>query len=246
MTLPTLNSWQAEVLRASCLVSEPVSVDPEQLWETFAGYAPEEVVMRPTSGTRTISGPFGEGTLELRIQINRIDWTLRSSAPPIFKSPSLGASQHAHVQFTETFLRWLNEFSALPIIRLAYCPTHFFQAENQSRANKLIEDFLDLRASGISDAHDVVVQLNFQKHMARAPEVLLNRIARLSAGAVQIMSISEESPVPVMIEHYLCRAELDFNTSADRDDVIPESIREYIFEELVRESQALLKDGRAR
>ena len=76
MTDINLKDWQAENLRLSVFMVDPIDPLQTRSWERLVGSVPDELRTQPPQQLVTEEGPFLNGRLRVEARGNRFDWRL--------------------------------------------------------------------------------------------------------------------------------------------------------------------------
>jgi hypothetical protein len=112
-----LGPWNAELLRVTLFTSAEGGVPPRVNWADFTGKEPS-ITDHAREHVQRWAGPFANGSLELIIQSNRVDWVL---LPPSADEPvlhTLGAHLPAIETLASSVRQWLTK--SPPTIRIAF------------------------------------------------------------------------------------------------------------------------------
>lgn len=243
MALPELKQWKTESVRATFISHEPISADASAWWKAFTGEEPDTIISKPNSGMQSVSGPFGTGNLEMRITFNRVDWLHTPVMTPIQSIPYLGEAEGAFSFFSSSLERWINETKSIPFSRIAYSPVFSIPVNNINDGNTIINNYFNSTKINTHGIQDLFIQMNIPKKLSVCEDLIFNRIGKFMSGTAQVMTFGTDSPIPVIKEQFFCRTELDFNTDASRQAVIPSKERFLILEEMAHSTTNLISTG---
>ena len=242
MTDLNLKDWQAENLRLSVFMVDPIDPLQTRSWERLVGSVPDELRTQPPQQLVTEEGPFLNGRLRVETRGNRFDWRLFPDLKQLnssFEFPSLGSYAAAEEGFRNLMLKWLDGCPA--IHRIAYGAILLLPANDVSDTYKILADLLPAVEIDIESTRDFTYRINRRRHSRYGIEGLeINRLSTWSAvqiiGAVVDVSASGHTAPKVTQlpnSRNICRLELDINTAPEHTAELRKDFVNGIFNELV-------------
>lgn len=247
-----LKDWQAENLRLSVFLVDPIDPLQTRSWEDLVGSMPDELRTQPPQQLVTEEGPFLHGRLRVEARNNRFDWRLFPNPKqinPSFEFPSLGAYAALGESFRSLMLKWLDGCPA--INRIAYGAILLFPATSVSDAYKTLAALLPSVEMDIENTRDFTYRINRRRGSRCGIEGLeINRLSTWSAvqiiGAVVDVSASGHASARVTQlpnARNICRLELDINTAPERMAELRKDSVTGIFNELVEMGNEIAMKG---
>lgn len=242
MALPDINAWRVETLRFTFFFREVQSGRGTGWWKSLTGQEPDTVTSRPQVGEHIESGAFDDGQLELKVAINRVDWTLNFPFAMLSDAP---AGKDVAAQMIKLFgkvLEWKKGL-ALPVTRVAFGFVGMFPVESIAKGNELLCDFAPYMNFDTATASDVMVQINRPEVSNIVPSLNLNYVNKLGVLTGQFMQLAMGGFPQLTFSHVL-RLEYDFSTPFDWTEPLPEPAVYDIFETFSNKAIAALTEGR--
>ncbi|WP_157642801.1 hypothetical protein [Burkholderia ubonensis] len=243
MALPELAGWQLESMRASFFANTPIVARDLNWWQALTNHTPEAVVSQPNAGVHSESGEFGAGRLEMKVTFNRVDWLYTPITTPGPNVPSLGSAEELISSFTEPLSTWLASSSEVAFQRIAFGPALLRQVANVVEGNRAVLAYMPHGGVDPELARDLFFQVNYPRRSNSFDEVTINRLSKFMCATIQYIKIDIGSPLPSFDSLFFCRSELDFNTTADRQQPIPPEKRAGIYEEMVACAIEMISTG---
>jgi hypothetical protein len=240
--------WRLLNARLTVFVA-PDTVVPPTIWRDLVGEEPEDSSVQRSTATRIESGPFADGTLKLQIQPMRIDWAYepvgleaREGLPP-FIGPFPAAADPL-IQFGH---RWTASAWFPSVSRVAVGFTLLSPTRDRETGYQELSQFID-GVPNTPDARDFHYQVNRPRASRAGIEGLqVNRLAKWSVGAFLVFAVafdgtsnpSSANSTP----RYHLHLDLDINTSADYQGVIPRGSIEGLIDDLFAAGQEISEHG---
>lgn len=242
MALPELAGWQAESLRVTFIANEPVAAAGKNWWQAATGSPPDTIVSKQNISEHSESGAFGNGQLEMKVMFNRVDWLYTPTASPGDALSTLGCAKDVFDALKAPMAAWLH-VSDTPYVRIAYCPTVLRPVEDLVGGYRMVASYLPFLQIDPEVAKDVFFQINFPCKSNILDEMTINRLNRFMCATAQIINMGPGQLVPLIQTQHYCRAELDFNTDAERSTPIPSDICVDLISELVDFCREVMNNG---
>ena len=236
--------WQAALLRMTVFHAPVVQLDVLESWALVDENLPAERNSKPREAEETAQSEiaFRDGTasLTLRSQPGRLDWMLRPTqgqgSITIDALAAIGPFSESLTRFTELLSPWLSR-TELPIRRVALGTTAVVSAKDQRDGYETMSHLVPF-AFGENDS-DFIYRINKPRASVVLDESPINCVRTWSVIRVQVSEVrlssdraaSEMRAVEVDPEFY-CRLETDVNTSADREDDLPQGQLVQVWNEL--------------
>lgn len=235
--------WQAEQLRLTCFTGPGAPVDVAvPWWEQIGGSAPENQSVKPRRGSFEQSGPFGGGTLTLRVEPGRIDWLLMAvvgeEMPAPF--PNVGSFPESAMIFRRAAESWLAREDVPVITRMAFGAVLLHPETDRLAAHRQLQDYLASVRLNL-DASDFLYQINTPVRSRTLHDALINRLAKWSAATWHYVTMST-SGIAVDSPSVTCRVELDISSPAEGTNLAHE-LRQPLFNELFEYATAIAENG---
>ena len=247
------DSWMVQLLRISAFPIAGVPVaDPHSWWETTVGSAPDSTTSKPKEGLVQSSGLVDETSqLILRCLPDRIDWQLLpvNEVDLSLDYPVIGNFEAALPKFIETINRWLEQ-SCPEIQRFAFGAVLVKQVNDRVSGYSEIAKLLPAVKIDAEGSTDFSYSINRPRASTLNIEgLIINRLSKWAVMAFKIFKLPMLSSEGVKLvthaadkETYLCRLELDINTTSELAKLPKERIKE-IFAELVNLAKEIAEQG---
>ena len=240
--------WLIESLRVTVFPTEEIDLSCHW-WEASFNRPPDEYIAKAREGFVIEKGDFEEGEIIIRTQRARIDWTyqFKNDVPPT-EIPNLGPYPDNAVSFISVVKKWLE--SAPPIKRIAYGPVLIMPVDSMAQGYEILNSLLpkvDIDQEGCSDFF-------FQINRPRPTTTDINRLdinrlskwnvrtLRLGSFAVGAGGITPTAPL-TLEEWFVCRLELDINTSPTYEDSIQDKKSLDVLNELIEFAGEITSKG---
>ena len=212
----------------------PETIIPDTLWREVVGEDSETTTQQRAAATRVESGSFAEGTLRLQIQPMRVDWFYEPPPATTAAMPAFGRFPAAARPFLEFVRRWATTGSFPTSTRIALGFTLIAATEGRATGYRELSEFID--GVPTPDATDFQYQVNRPRASRAGIEGLnINRLSRWSVGALGTVAllVGAGAPHPIIgpLQHHL-RLEVDVNTAADFQGVIPHDMIPALLDDL--------------
>ena len=240
MAKHSMGDWQAETLRLSAFLVQPIVPAEMRFWEPLVGRAPDEVSSRPQQQLVMEQGPLLTGRISVEARNNRIDWRLfpdLGNHPHAL--PAVGPYEIREQDFRKLMQRWLNDCP--PVHRLAYGGVLLHSTESLTDAYRRLDDLLPGVDVDPENTQDFTYRINRRRASHRSiQELTINRISTWSADQVvetlvEPYAAGQYTPRVTQMPGRVsfCRLELDINTAPEFGHAFDKNAVLNIFDELV-------------
>lgn len=216
-----MHEWWVLNSRLTVFVT-PDTVVPAEMWQGIVGEQPETSVVQRASSTRIETGPLAEGKLTLQIQPFRIDWMHEAVGMGDGGRPAvLGTFPAAAEPLVQLGHRWVQSAWFPSIQRVALGFNLISPTPDRQTGYGELRQFID----GVPTAPDAT-EFHYQVNRPRASSagvngLQVNRLSKWSVGAYKFVAMGAGAhPIESPLQHHL-HLELDINTSADFQGLIP-------------------------
>lgn len=220
-----LRAWQAETLRLTVFLAQPLDVSRLAWWQSIVGEPPEMRTLRPRQDRLEESGKVGNGVCSLSLDCNpkRIDWLLTpfiAGERELSEFPSCGAFPDALELFRGLLMPWLPTCPRLE--RLAFGAVLLHPVVNLDAGYRWLSTLLPSVRLDPGVSSDFSYSINRPRTLELdASHVGINRLSRW--GVVKLsgimLNVSEGLVVPdsrmLGRDLFSCRLEIDINTAPD-------------------------------
>ena len=237
--------WQIDNFRFSVLVAPDFTAQPS-LWRECVGDEPENSIFQRTTGTKTEIGTLAEAKLTLQIQPMRVDWVHEQSANPGEQgAPRLGPFPDAAGPLLQLARQWATRSSFPDTSRVALGLVLVSSTTDRESGYGELSHFVDVPANPI--ASDFMYQVNIPRDCRAGVVLRVNRLSRWSvASHRQIVvirnSMTAQQPI-VSPDSFFLRLELDINTDADFEGMIPRDKIPAIIDDLFEGATEICEHG---
>lgn len=212
------------------------------LWRSLVGEDPESSNVQKT-GVKTEVGPFGKGSLTIRILPNRIDLIYG----PVDESPltttvaTLGQFPDSAEPLLTLFRRWCQAETFPPTNRIALGLILFYVVGEIETGYAQLSSLINGVPQGIG-ATDFLYQINVPRPSKSIQGLRLNRLSKWSVDRMHVLLLSSAGP-QFGPETYHIRLELDLNTGAEYRDIIVKERLTQLLDEMLEAAQQLAQEG---
>jgi hypothetical protein len=246
MAVYPLTDWGALQLRLSAFTVEPERREESTWWAQVVGSEPEASVTRkvPPPSRLEQSGAIEQGgRLILRVAPTRIDWLLVPSEQMPGGAPDVvGQLPDVLPPFLELAKKWAGLPDRPRIQRLALGASLIHAEPTAKSGFERLGEYLPAVKLDAEKSHDFLFQINRPVISARAvPELMINRLSKWSLGTFQTVDVNPTGVFPH--ETTVTVLELDINTSAHRQDPLPDPAFNNLIDELGEYAIAIASDG---
>jgi len=214
------------------------------LWQDTLGEEPENSAFQRASLTRTANGPFAEGRLDLLTQPMRVDWVYQGAESEGNSPPMLGTFPAAADPILDIGRRCQAGGSFPSTYRIALGFVLISPTPDRDTGYRELKEYID----GVPDAPDAAdfqYQVNRPRPSGAIAGLLVNRLSKWSVGGYRMVAVSlgeARNPMVTPLQYHL-RLELDINTAADFQGLIPRDRIQGVIEDLFRGAQEIYERG---
>ncbi len=238
-----LSAWQVESLRLTAFAHGKVDISNARWLEELFGDDVVRIQDNRASGVRSEIVSFAKGKLLLQTipQVRVIHWTFETLEGAEFGLRELNLVDSLE-PFRELMERWLH--SCPDLQRIAFgCVLRLPVSDRESGYRKM-SDYLVFNID--EDSYDFSYQINRPRMSSvfgdTRESIRINRLSRWSIAASFVIGILPVQVPPTEISSH-CRIELDINTEAEFQEVLPRSFFCSLFDEIVRLGCELVTEG---
>jgi hypothetical protein len=222
----------------------PDAVVPPGLWQAIVGEEPETSVTQRASATRIETGPYAEGKLTLQVQPIRIDWVHEAAGMGDGgQSATLGIFPGAAEPLVQLAHRWVQSDRLPSTQRMALGFVLISPTPDRQTGYEELRQFID-GVPTAPDATDFSYQVNRPRSSATHIDGLrVNRLSKWSVGAYHFVTLGAGlHPIEGPLQPHL-RLELDINTSADFQGLIPREAAVSVIDDLLGGAREICEHG---
>ena len=247
----SLHEWQVEHLRLTAFPDSTMKIPVINWWEKLTGQQPESRTFRPKSDELLEEGAFETGVLALHIQPFRIDWRLTRANPkgiPDEEIPMIGEFPMVLESFLNLMQKWLQDESP-QLGRLAFGAVLFLPVENHQAGYERLSAYLPNIKLDSEASSDFLYQINRPRNSnIDIPGLRVNRLSKWSIFSFvrTLMESNIRTSRSEQLSHpgaFACRLELDINTTADFNNMLPREKLLTIFKELIEFGKEIIERG---
>lgn len=247
MTDSSSTDWQAESLRHTSFLLQPVEPTEKNFWELLVGKQPDQRISRANERLTIEEGPFSTGRLHVELRSDRIDWrfTFDQNSSPA-NLPTIGSYEEVRGDFQDLLKGWPSVCP--PTNRIAYGAILILPVADLSTANNLIQGMMPMNRFNIANATDFLFRINRRRNIqSRAGELSINRISTWSVANVSRilvdLSSSDRAKISTSDDVCVCRLELDINTVPTPNVELDNDSLEDVFNTLVAFADEIAAQG---
>lgn len=248
------DSWKVEQLRLSVFLTETPNV-PSEVWLSLIG-SPSTTENIERNGTVSIyqaSGSFGDHSPTLRVEPNRIDWTI-GLAPGSMPAP-FGVSVGDYTPTARSFVEFVKPFLAintLPVVRMALGVVLSFPVASRQEGYNLLNSLLpsvDLDPNSSDFFYRINRRrraANFEVGINRLSEWLVLELLPLPFIFGQIQGVNPVAVMPSQVSvasTFAARLQLDINTIPETQLLANHEQQIALLEEMLRFSDEISASG---
>src|ERR1019366_6957579 len=217
-----LSDWSAEQFRLSVFPTPGYTRQSQSIewWQGAVGSPPDETTVNSKTGIMLAAGPFGDGKLLLRFELDRIDWLLvpldHDPAAPmaIAQVLTLGRATEVLPGFSEIVEKWLAQSDVPGVARLAFGAV-FTHNEADRRSGYLqLPDYVPVEVDPESSAFLYQINLPIPSRTG-IDRLRINRLSKWSVAAYKLIAfnvaVAESAPPFSATPVFALRLELDIN-----------------------------------
>ncbi len=246
-----MSDWFVEQLRLTVFPTQDLREPDPNWWTKVVGQSPDTKTIQKGAALRE-GGAIRDGycNLSLEIQISRIDWLMTpiiKADAPVSGFPVFDRVGGALKVFRDLLEPWLKVPPAMR--RLALGTVLVSPVENKVDGYKKIARFLPAVKLDPENSTDFTYSINRPRRSSNLRELTINRLCRWSVAQLKGIQVQIEAPGTRMAvvdtggDWSALRAELDVNTAAERNDVIPSDRILAIFVELLAFVEEISEKG---
>jgi hypothetical protein len=240
------NEPVTEWLLASARISVFTAPDyeiPLGLWRETLGEEPETSAFQRATGTKVETGVLDPGKITLQTQPTRIDW-LYEADEIMSGLANLGPFPQAIAPLIQLGERWSKSKSFPDTPRVALGVILVAPTDNRSTGYKTLGEFID-GAPTDPNATDFSYQVNIPRDCQVGIDNLqINRLSRWSVTLMRLITVNtikhHQTSGP---DSYFLRLELDINTSALFEGLLPREKVSMILSDLLEGAKEIRDKG---
>lgn len=236
--------WRVASARLTVFVA-PDTVVPSTLWRDVVGEDPESSVVQRATATKTESGPFADGILTLQVQPMRVDWLQEPVGPATEGAPPvLGAFPDAAEPLVELGHRWARSTQFPSTQRVALGLILISDVSDRQIGYRELANFID-GVPESTDAVDFLYQVNRPRDSRAGIEGLyINRLSKWSVAEYRVVIFAPAAAsVATGALRYHLRLELDINTMAEFEGLIPQQKVDKVIDDLFEGAHEICEQG---
>jgi hypothetical protein len=251
---PDPTVWQAQYLRLIAFPVQPAFDYSRGWWRDLTGADPQTSTEKRQRQEREDSGPYAGIELSLAVDLLRVQWTAALAldlANPPSGVPSIGPFLARRDWFRDLMAPWLNALDR-PIKRLAFAGALVTPVDDRRSAYERLNQYL--RWVDIDPgSSDFLYRINRPRPSNSGVTGLT--INRLTTWGAMVFTLQRGVLImgdPAIHHHdrgpelFATLAELDINTSADRQEGLPRERLGQIFTELTDVALDIASHGDSR
>lgn len=245
------NNWETQLLRLTLFSVNPeLDFDPNEAWMSIVGEYPDEINSQPKIKRFAAESTYGLGKLILKTQPNRIDLVYAAKNPDSPEIlPLIAGYEDAYKVFKNVTDKWFVSIEISQIKRLAYGGIFVKSQENHVAAYEELDELLPDVSIDSKNSSDFLYQINRPRILEiDSLNIKVNRLSKWSVGAaferefVLVDGLPKFTSAPAVYNIHN-KLELDINTEADFDGIIPIELQLKVFQELVTLGDQIVEQG---
>lgn len=245
------DQWQVGLLRATTFIPNLTTDDAikNTWWGKIIGSKMDEENIDRQNGVKEQKGFFHGNHLVMVSQSGRVDLILAATeerSSETSELPALGPmSPDTLSPFAEIVKNWLNK--SPPVNRLAFGANLGMRTTDAQTGYKKIQPYLPNVKLNPESISNFRYQINRPKESTVSPGTMINRlniwtVVLLSTVEVTVEPTASKASANIKKPQYVCRLDLDINTST-LDDEVKKNGANSIFQELVEHGQEIASKG---
>lgn len=249
--LPDISGWEVFSLQISAFpVVHSIGYGPGW-WKALLGTEPDESVKK--RGEMEDKGQVNQCTLSLKVEINRITWTVLPPADPLglpsLAMPTAGGFIERSNWFQGLISNWLRS-SPLPFKRIAFACSLIRNTDGHKAGYQLLEKYLRGNVKIDPSSSDFLYRVNRKRPSQTVSGLLINRMSswsvrRFSVQILEHIPTAVQQPAPQQLQEVLygCGVDIDVNSHQERLDEIPAEKLIDLLQELRNLAQEIADQG---
>ncbi|HUS59174.1 MAG TPA: hypothetical protein VM141_11020 [Planctomycetota bacterium] len=251
-----LSAWEAGSLRLTVFTSVPVEASKHAWWADLVGQLPEREVTHPRQASYAEEGPLTlsetvKGKLVLRVQPVRVDWMLvpmDGETEELERIPTLGSFSEAAREFTELMHPWLSRTDIPDLNRMAFGAVLVQHVPDRETGYRKMAEFLKQSVNVDVESSDLTYTINRPRPSGCGiGDMQVNRLSKWLVAArrriTAMQTPKEIKPVSIGATYFDLCLDLDINSSAEFQSVIPVDKREALLREFVHLAEEIASKG---
>lgn len=240
-------TWLCDTLRCSVFVESPPSHDLD--WEGLFGDKPASITERPAQAVKVYAGVVDGYRLSAMIGKERFDWIAKPDPETIDAGavmPNFGAFPSRVTSFSDRISNWLKAQNGS--YRLAFGAILVQPAQSYSDVSSILRRGLPEFPVPTENVQDFLLQFNRPTISKVVPGLELNRLTKWASLQGGLIEVSMQSRHPNQIQVPVSSAiwaqlDLDFNTSASRQEVMSAKDLVALWGELLQHAMEISSNG---
>jgi hypothetical protein len=245
---PSIETWQVELLRLTAFPAAYEISQPKPWWRQVVGESPENTKFQSRIQKWDEDGQFGNGSLLLQYNLQRIDWVWTARTPdvdlnPVKTLPALGSFLESLYTFKEKLAVWFS-LDIPNLYRLAFGGILVRPVDNHEEGYEELSAYIPLELD--KDSADFFYQINRPRYSKTESGLSINRLSKWSVAKVQNVSLnlSQAGVSPAIADtKYFCRLEIDINNIPEAGKALPKDRLASIFDELINLGKEIATNG---
>jgi hypothetical protein len=237
---PEIDSWRPELVRLTSFVRDELDVLNVPWMDQLFGAGYRRVREERVGPSRTQTIDFGNGFLSLTVLPGIVHWNYSPNDPNSAEVRNLPFPEFAR-PFLEFAPRWLE--ICPDVQRLAWGPILRLYETDREASYRRLSSFLNFNLEA-ETSFDFSYQINRPRNsrVVTGPLLRINRLSRWSAGSSFLVVLHPTMAAPRRINSF-CRLELDINTDAENEALLPRESVPALLDELVAMADEILREG---
>ncbi|MCH8837219.1 MAG: hypothetical protein IIA60_05370 [Candidatus Marinimicrobia bacterium] len=238
--------WLAESLRYTTFIPGRIEANLRSWWDATTNTDPDKIQIEPKSDSQTIEGIVEGKRVILHFTRSRVNWHWAANETQLlgeFPIRSIGEYENAIPEYLEMIDRWLSLEELPDFQRIAFGAVLIYPVAS------LEEGYTSLQGLIPSLRIDPSASTEFEYSTNRPIEISvndeqiqINRLSKWSMKNYKVISI-DPSGTQHAARQYLCRLELDINSSQDRAGALPRQEIPKLFHQLVDLGKQISEHG---
>lgn len=233
------SQWKVQSVRCTAFPFEDSSFDPANWWADVTGEQPDQVTTKPSEGSYLAQGDQNNGSLQLSVELVRIQWTLGPSPSQeqddTWQVPTIG--DMAQISwFVQLVKKWLAV--APPMSRLAFGTVLLDVVDEVKDGYARLDKLLPSISIDSDKMRDFLYQVNRRRGSEKSAGVDVNRLSKWSVASISPMTIQIQGGQSLVRSKagdpvFATRLELDINNVPAAEHSFEGNAAIKLFDELV-------------
>jgi len=228
--------WEVDQIRLTYFSKQITEAGVSTWWQHTVGSPSEQKTINQKQNIYQEQGSLLNSKLMLSTNFDRIDWLY------FYEENESGPFIDSLESFTSLMIKWFEMSPSLNRLALGLC--FRVPVKNKKDGYKFIAKLLPSVEIDVDNSSDFLYQINRpRKTTTDVADLKINRLMKWSVAVYKRFSVSPQKVEFADSEKYFVKLDLDINTGAEYNQIIPSDKIGMIYSELISLAKEILVNG---